>query len=98
MGIVADPYSVCASITGNSVASSGADAVPPVGGGQDIRLRQRQATTFRLRGCVGGAPDDPALSIFFMPTTPPGAPRAIASHSTGFTSPGGAACTAPTTG
>jgi hypothetical protein len=90
--VVGDTYAACAVITGNSLASAGADAVPAVGGGQDIRLRQRQSTTIRLPGYAGGATDTTAVQNFVAGNNSSGGPSVIASTNSppggGFTGTG----------
>jgi hypothetical protein len=89
-----DTYQACALIGGagalaNSLASSGEDAVPPVGGGQDVRLRQRQSTTIRLPGYAGAATDTTAVQNFVAANNPSGGPSVIAAASSnGFTGTG----------
>ena len=87
-----DTYQACAVITGNSLASSGADAVPVAGGGQDVRLRQRQSTTIRLPGYVGVATDITAVANFVAANNSSGGPSVIASVNSppggGFTGTG----------
>jgi hypothetical protein len=74
-----DSYQACAVITGNSLATGGADGVPAAGGGQDIRLRQRKATTIRLPGYGGAATDLAAVQSFVAANNPAGGPSVIAS-------------------
>jgi hypothetical protein len=92
-----DTYAACAVIGGpgalaNSLASAGADAVPPAGGGQDVRLRQRQSTTIRLPGYAGAATDTTAVQNFVAANNPSGGPSVIASVNSppggGFTGTG----------
>ena len=87
-----DTYQACAVITGNSLASSGADAVPAAGGGQDVRLRQRQSTTIRLPGYAGVATDITAVQNFVAANNSSGGPSVIASVNSppggGFTGTG----------
>jgi hypothetical protein len=89
-----DTYSACAAITGNSLASAGADAVPSVGGGQDVRVRQRQATTIRLPGYGGANNDNAAVETFIAGNNSTGGPSVIATNTvpTGGGFVGGAAC------
>jgi hypothetical protein len=94
--VVGDTYSACAAITGNTVVGSGADGVPATGGGQDIRLRQRQLTTIRLPGYGGANNDNAAVQNFVAGNNNTGGtPSAIASNtvaSGGGGYVGGAAC------
>jgi hypothetical protein len=91
-----DTYQACAVIGGagalaNSLASSGADGVPAVGGGQDVRLRQRQSTTIRLPGYQLAPSDTAAVQGFVAANNPLGGPAVIASTSGsggGFTGTG----------
>jgi hypothetical protein len=81
-----DTYQACAVLGGvgglaNVLGSSGADGVPSVGGGQDVRLRQRQSTTFRLPGYAGAATDTTAVATFVEANNPSGGASAIASVS-----------------
>jgi hypothetical protein len=83
-----DTYQACAKIGGasgsglaNALAGSGADAQPPLGGGQDVRLRQRQATTIRLPGYSGANNDNTAVETFVANNnTANGTPTVIASN------------------
>jgi hypothetical protein len=93
-----DAYQACTLIGGagalaNSLATSGADGVPSVGGGQDVRLRQRQSTTMRLPGYAGAAIDATAVQNFVAANNPSGGPSVIASVNSppggGFTGAGG---------
>ncbi|MEA2219334.1 MAG: hypothetical protein QOJ35_1960, partial [Solirubrobacteraceae bacterium] len=92
-----DTYAACAVIGGagalaNSLANAGADANPPVGGGQDVRLRQRQSTTIRLPGYGGTATDTAAVQAFVAANNPSGGPSVISSVNSppggGFTGTG----------
>jgi hypothetical protein len=79
-----DTYQACAAIGGagglaNSLANSGADGVPALGGGQDVRLRQRQSTTVRLPGYAGAPTDTTAVQNFVAANNPAGGPSVIAS-------------------
>ena len=90
-----DTYQACAVISGNGLATSGADSVPSTIN-VDVRLRQRQSTTIRLPGYSGSATDttavqnfvaannDPGTSVLAQVNSPPGG---------GFT--GGAPATCP---
>ena len=90
--VVGDTYQACAVISANSLATSGADAVPPAGGGQDVRLRQRQSTTIRLPGYPGAATDITAVQNFVAANNSGGGPSVIASVNSppggGFTGTG----------
>ncbi|MDQ1422435.1 MAG: hypothetical protein QOJ52_4397, partial [Acidimicrobiaceae bacterium] len=92
-----DTYQACAVIGGagtqaNSLGSAGADAVPSVGGGQDVRLRQRQSTSIRLPGYAGAATDTAAVQAFVIGNNPSGGASAVASVNSppggGFTGTG----------
>ena len=92
-----DTYAACAVIGGagvlaNNLASAGADANPPLGGGQDVRLRQRQSTTIRLPGYAGAATDTAAVAAFVAANNSSGGPSVIASVNSppggGFTGTG----------
>jgi hypothetical protein len=99
-----DTYIMCATIGGagalrNDILGSGIDGVPATGVGNiDFRLRQRQATTFRLRGYAGANSDNAAVISFVQGQNNFGvAPSGLVSNTVptggGFTnSPGGAAC------
>ncbi len=84
-----DTYSACAAIGGagalqNNVFNGGADASPPVGGGQDIRIRQRQNTTVRLPNYAGAANADTAAQNFLVANNSSGGvPTAITSNTSG---------------
>jgi VCBS repeat-containing protein len=59
-----DTFQACAVISGNTLASSGADGVPATGIDADVRLRQRQSSTIRLPGYAGSATDTAAVQSF----------------------------------
>jgi hypothetical protein len=86
-----DAHAVCASITGNAAAGSGAF------GGTDIRIRQRFLTTTRLPGYAGGNADNAAVAAFLeannagSPTVQ--AQNSVATGGGGFV--GGGACPQP---
>jgi hypothetical protein len=89
-----DTYQACAVIAGNALASGGAPGLdppnPPIGG-EDVRLRQRQATTIRLPGYGGGATDTTAVQNFVAANNSSGGPTVAASTSGtggGFTGTG----------
>jgi hypothetical protein len=82
---------ICAGITGNTMAGSGAN------GGTDFRLRQRFNTTIRLPG-YGGAAGDTAAVIAFVQGNNPGAETGSATvdfPASGGGFVGGAACPTP---
>ncbi|WP_206051759.1 Ig-like domain-containing protein [Nocardioides ferulae] len=54
-----DSFLACGVITGNTLSASGSNS-----GNFDVRLRQRQSTTFRLPGYPGVAGDTTAVSAF----------------------------------
>jgi hypothetical protein len=94
-----DTYQACGLIGGagalaNSLSTSGADGVPATGGGQDIRLRQRQSTTIRLPGYGGANNDNSAVQSFVAGNNGgDGVPSVIASNTVstgggGFTGTG----------
>ncbi|QSR27184.1 hypothetical protein CFH99_16310 [Nocardioides aromaticivorans] len=91
-----DTFLACAAVSGNTLAASGADSVPPTVDA-DIRLRQRQSTTIRLPGYGGAAGDDTAVQAFVSGNNG-GAPTVVATGTSGsggggYT--GGAACPTP---
>lgn len=89
-----DTYQICADISGNTMAGSGADSVPPSGlGAIDFRLRQRQSTTARLPG-YGGANNDNTAVVNFVIGNNVGSPTGSATNTvpTGGGFVGGAAC------
>ncbi|NHA01977.1 hypothetical protein G5V59_26575 [Nocardioides sp. W3-2-3] len=88
-----DTFLACAAISGNSLATGGADSNPPTIDA-DVRLRQRQSTTIRLPGYAGANNDNAAVQAFVAAANPAGAPtisasNTVASGGGGFT---GAAC------
>lgn len=90
--LAGDTFQVCAGISGNTVRGSGVDPVTPY----DVRLRQRQSTTFRLPGYAGAPTDTAAVQSFVAGQNTVGgpAPTVAATVSTnGFT--GGGACSLP---
>lgn len=100
-----DTYQICLDAGGtgalqNSVSTAGAPSDIPAGG-EDIRLRQRQATTVQLRGYAGANNDNTAVQSYLIArNSGDGAPSAIASNTVptggGFVNtPGGAACPLP---
>lgn len=100
-----DTYLICLDAGGagalqNSVSTAGAPSDIPAGG-EDIRLRQRQATTVQLRGYAGANNDNTAVQSYLIArNSGDGAPSAIASNTVptggGFVNtPGGAACPLP---
>ncbi len=100
-----DTYLICLDAGGagalqNSLSTSGAPNDSSAGG-EDIRLRQRQATTVRLRGYGGASNDNAAVQTYLIGRNGgDGVPSAIASNTvpTGggyVNTPGGAACPLP---
>ncbi len=100
-----DTYQICLDAGGagalqNSVSTAGAPSDIPAGG-EDIRLRQRQATTVALRGYAGANNDNTAVQNYLIArNSGDGVPSAIASNTVptggGFVNtPGGAACPLP---
>lgn len=90
--LTGDTFQVCAGLSGNSVRGSGVDPVTPY----DVRLRQRQSTSFRLPGYAGAPLDTAAVQSFVAGQNTVGgpAPSVSAAVSTnGFT--GGGACALP---
>jgi hypothetical protein len=91
-----DTYAACAVISGNSIATGGADGVPATGVNVDVRLRQRQSTTIRLPG-YSGSPTDTAAVQAFVAANNPGGTAVLAQVNSppggGFT--GGAPATCP---
>ena len=91
-----DTFAACGVISGNSLATSGADGVPATGVNVDVRLRQRQSTTIRLPG-YAGAPTDTAAVQAFVAANNPGGTAVLAQVNAppggGFT--GGAPATCP---
>ncbi len=91
-----DTYAACAVISGNSIATGGADGVPATGVDVDVRLRQRQSTTIRLPG-YAGSPTDTAAVQAFVAANNPGGTAVLAQVNSppggGFT--GGAPATCP---
>lgn len=88
-----DTFLACAAISGNSLATGGADSDPPTIDA-DVRLRQRQSTTVRLPGYAGANNDNAAVQAFVAGANPAGGPTVSASNTVaggggGFT---GAAC------
>lgn len=88
-----DTFLACAAISGNSLATGGADSNPPTIDA-DVRLRQRQGTTIRLPGYAGANNDNAAVQAFVAAANPAGGPtisasNTVASGGGGFT---GAAC------
>jgi VCBS repeat-containing protein len=91
-----DTYQACGVITGNSLATSGADSVPATGVDVDVRLRQQQSTTIRLPGYAGSATDTAAVQSFVAANNPGGTAVLAQINSRpggGFT--GGAPATCP---
>ena len=89
-----DTYQICLGISGNTMAGSGLDSVPPSGlGNIDFRLRQRQATTMRLVG-YAGANNDNAAAVAYVQSNNVGSPTGLASNTVptggGFTGGAGA--------
>jgi hypothetical protein len=84
-----DAFNNCIDINNNTTGGSG------TGGGADINLRQRQATTVRLPGYVG-ANNNNAAVVTFIQNQNTGAETVTASNSvpTGGGYVGGAACAA----
>jgi hypothetical protein len=78
-----DTFATCAHIASNTAPGSGRN------GGSDIRVRQRQSTTVRLPGYVGGATDTGAVNTFLSGQNS-GASVTSLADSTGFA--GGAPC------
>lgn len=100
-----DTYQICLDAGGagalqNSLSTSGAPNDSNVGG-EDIRLRQRQATTVQLRGYAGANNNDAAVAAYLIArNSGDGAPSAITSNTVptggGFVNtPGGGACPQP---
>ncbi|MGB0101955.1 MAG: Ig-like domain-containing protein, partial [Nocardioides sp.] len=86
-----DTFVSCASIANNAVSAGGAGTDP-----LDIRLRQRQSSTFRLPGYVGGATDTAAVQAFVNAANGGGNDVAAAvSSPPGGGYVGGAACPLP---
>ncbi|MGH3079819.1 MAG: beta strand repeat-containing protein [Gaiellaceae bacterium] len=91
--LAADNFTSCVDIRSNSVAGSGAGAISP--NNNDVRLRQRQATTVRLPGYLGANNDNAAVQTFL------GAQNTLVTVNASNTVPtgggyiGGAACTQP---
>lgn len=88
-----DTFLACAAISGNDLASGGADSDPPTINA-DVRLRQRQSTTIRLPGYGGVPNDNAAVQAFVASANSAGGPTVSASNTVatgggGFT---GAAC------
>lgn len=100
-----DTYQICLDAGGagglqNSLSTSGAPNDSSAGG-EDIRLRQRQATTVQLRGYAGANNNDAAVAAYLIArNSGDGAPSAITSNTVptggGFVNtPGGGACPQP---
>lgn len=102
-----DTYQICLDAGGtlglqNSLSTSGAPN-DSAAGDEDIRLRQRQDTTVRLRGYTGTASDNTAVQNYVIARNGgDGVPSAIASNNVstatdGFfnTLPAGATCPLP---
>jgi hypothetical protein len=86
-----DGGTLCAGISGNTMAGSGAN------GSTDFRLRQRFNTTVRLPGYAGGNTDTDAV-VSFVQGNNPGAETGSATVPSPFTGGGfvgGAACPTP---
>lgn len=88
-----DTFLACAVVSGNQLATGGADSNPPTIDA-DIRLRQRQGTTIRLPGYAGANNDNAAVQSFVAAANATGGPTVAASNTVasgggGFT---GAAC------
>ncbi len=58
-----DSFQVCADIRNNTISTSGADSTPSTID-VDVRMRQRQSTTIRLPGYLGGPTDTAAVQAF----------------------------------
>ncbi|XBB69667.1 Ig-like domain-containing protein [Nocardioides sp. WV_118_6] len=59
-----DTFEACADIQNNTLTGSGADGNPATGMNVDVRLRQRQLTTFRLPGYAGANNGNAAVESF----------------------------------
>jgi methionine-rich copper-binding protein CopC len=93
-GIVStDSFTSCVDIRTNSVAASGAGVISP--NNNDVRLRQRQATTVRLPGYLGANNDNAAVQAFLAGQNTLLTVNASNSIPTGGGYTGGAACTQP---
>src|SRR5262249_31239329 len=57
-------------LSGNTLAGSGQDTIPPGSAFGDIRLRQRQDTTVHLPGYAGGPTDTNAVAAFIQNINP----------------------------
>jgi hypothetical protein len=93
---VGDTYQICLNLSGNTLAGSGQDTIPPGSTFGDFRLRQRQSTTVRLPGYAGGATDVAAVVTFLQGQNPGGESGVASANSPpggGFV--GGAACPTP---
>ncbi len=83
-----DTNAVCFDAFANKLAGSG------VGGGADIRLRQRHSSTVRLPGYTGSATDISAVTAFTIAQNSPPTPTALVLlDSSGFA--GGGPCNTP---
>ncbi|KAB2810663.1 tandem-95 repeat protein [Pimelobacter simplex] len=75
-----DTFQACADIRDNTLTGSGADGTPATGINVDVRLRQRQLTTFRLVSYVGANNDATAVQTYLAARNT-GAPTVRAEHS-----------------
>lgn len=95
--IPADSFTSCIDIggagVGNNVAGGGKGAVSP--NNNDVRVRQRQATTVRLPGYGGANNDNAAVVAYLTGRNTLTTAAAANSVPTGGGFIGGAACTAP---
>ncbi|GAA3537532.1 Ig-like domain-containing protein [Nocardioides daeguensis] len=78
-----DTFDVCADVRANTLAASGADAVPSAAYDYDVRLRQRQSTTIRVPGYAGANNNDAAVQAFVAAQNPAGSPTVITSNTVG---------------
>jgi uncharacterized repeat protein (TIGR01451 family) len=96
--LATDNFTTCADIGGagalrNSVAGGGKGLISP--NNNDIRLRQRQATTVRLPGYVGATNDNAAVASYLAGRNNAGSANAANSVPTGGGYVGGTACAQP---